>query len=121
MTQVWRTAFRHNLPFSIALIVTFGYVLILEISILKATGGVFMYPLDDPFIHMQVAKNLAFHQTWGIFPGEFASASSSLLYTVLLALIFKLFSVQVFIPFVINCIAAFFLLMVLHRWLQKQQ
>ena len=53
-------------------------------SILRATGGVFMYPLDDPFIHMQVAKNLAFHQTWGIFPGEFASASSSLLYTLLL-------------------------------------
>lgn len=84
------------------------------------TGGVFMYPLDDPFIHMEVAGNLAADGTWGINPGEFASASSSILYTFLLAILFKLFSVQVIIPFVINCITAFILLLVIDQWLRKQ-
>jgi hypothetical protein len=86
-----------------------------------ATGGVFMYPLDDPFIHMEVARNLAVDGNWGINPGEFASASSSLLYTVILALSFKLFSVQVMIPFIVNCIAAFILLIVVDKWLRKQE
>src|SRR5688500_9913608 len=73
-------------------------------GVLGYTGGIFMYPLDDTFIHMELARNLADHATWGINPGEFGSASSSLLYTVLLALLFKVFGVWVTIPFIVNCI-----------------
>ena len=87
-------SFKNYLPFIIAAIITLGYVLLLELSVLKLTGGITMYPLDDTFIHMQIAKNLAFHHTWGIVPGEFASASSSLLYTLILAFLFKVFSFQ---------------------------
>lgn len=88
---------------------------------MKITGGVFSYPLDDPFIHMQVARNLAQHGIWGINPSEFASASSSVLYTLLLTLLFKIFPVNILIPFVINIIAAIVLLTVIHRWLLRQQ
>jgi hypothetical protein len=110
-----------TIPLGIALFTTFITVFFLEKMVLRETGGTFMYPLDDPFIHMQVAKNLAFHSTWGINVHEFGSASSSVLYTLLLAGIFKIFSVNVLVPFIINCIAAVFLLAAVHTWLQKQQ
>ncbi|MHA4808128.1 hypothetical protein ACX0G9_08470 [Flavitalea flava] len=109
-----------NIPLALALLATFLSVFLIERGILQATGGVFMYPLDDPFIHMQIARNLALNQTWGINPGEFASASSSLFYTVLLSVLFKLFSVQVLIPFLINCLAGILLLASLDKWLDKQ-
>ena len=120
MIRIQRQSLLYNSPLLFALVITFVSVLILERSVMLETGGVFMYPLDDPFIHMEVAGNLAADGTWGINPGEFASASSSLLYTLLLAILFKLFSVQVIIPFVINCIAAFVLLLVIDKWFRKQ-
>jgi len=109
-----------NWPLVLACVTTFLMTGILESGVLRMTGGVFMYPLDDPFIHMQIARNLAFHGTWGINPGEFASASSSLLYTLLLSGLFKVFTAGVAIPFIINCITAVALLIVLDRWLQRQ-
>src|SRR6186713_1885301 len=97
-------------PLILALLATFVTVYFIEGSTLRQTGGKFIYPLDDPFIHMQIARNLAFHGTWGINPQEFGSASSSLLYTVLLAALFKLFAAHVLIPFIVNCVAAAVLL-----------
>ena len=92
----------------------------IEVYVLGHTGGTFLYPLDDTFIHMALARNLSFHGNWGMNPYEFASASSSVLYTLLLAGFFKVFSVQVAIPFVINCVVAVFLLAVVRRWLEKE-
>lgn len=86
-------------------------------GVLKHTGGVFMYPVDDAFIHMELARNLAFHGTWGINPGEFGSASSSVLYTLLLSLLFRLFSDHTIIPLIINGVAAILLLAAIQRWL----
>lgn len=100
-----------------ALLVNFILIGFVEVGVLKITGGMFMYPLDDPFIHMQVAKNLAFHGVWGINATEFASASSSLLYTVLLALLSRVFGAGIGIPFVVNLIASGVLLFVVHQWL----
>lgn len=106
--------------FIAALAVVFLSVLWIEFRVFKSTGGTFMYPLDDTFIHMALAKNLALYGNWGITKYEFASASSSILYTLLLAASFKLFSIHIWFPFLINIIAAFFLLFVIFRWLQKQ-
>ena len=92
----------------------------IEYSVLRQSHGNFVYPLDDVFIHMALAKNLAFYHTWGISRYEFASASSSVLYTLLLAGLFRLFSVQVIIPFLINCITGLVLVASLQRWLRKQ-
>ena len=95
-------------------------VTVIESHVLRNTGGTFLYPLDDTFIHMALARNLSFYGNWGMNPHAFASASSSVLYTLLLAGAFKLFSVQVVAPFVINCIAAVILLFVVRRWLEKE-
>ena len=121
MTTMKRQQSLFNLPLFIALATTFVAVFVIERGVWSATGGVFMYPLDDPFIHMQIARNLAFFHTWGINPQEFASASSSLLYTLILTVLFKLFSIKVWLPFLINCIAAIFLLAVVDGWLRRQQ
>ena len=67
-------------------------------------GGVFVYALDDPYIHLAIAKNLALHGTWGIYPGQFASASSSLIWPPLLASIFLVTGPQVYAPLMLNIV-----------------
>jgi hypothetical protein len=89
-------------------------------SIRQISGGIFIYPVDDAYIHMELAKNLALHGTWGINPSEFASASSSPLYTLLLALLIRLFGNHIFLPLAINILAALVLIIVAIRWLQRQ-
>ena len=95
-------------------------IILIELNVLKVTGGILIYPLDDTYIHMSIAKNLALHNNWGISANEFQSASSSLLYTLLLSGLFKLFSVNTLIPFIINLIAGIVLLFVIQRSLQKE-
>ncbi|WP_347310367.1 hypothetical protein [Defluviimonas sp. SAOS-178_SWC] len=46
-------------------------------------AGVFEYPLDDVYIHLAMASNIA-HGTYGVNAGEAASAASSILYPFLL-------------------------------------
>jgi len=62
-----------------------GCSLVLLVAVLWRTGGVFVYVLDDPAIHLTVARRLAFDGTWGVVAGEFQSASSSPLWTLILA------------------------------------
>jgi hypothetical protein len=55
------------------------------LGILWWLGGDLVYVLDDPAIHLSVAERLAHDGTWGVVPGQFESASSSPLWTVLVA------------------------------------
>lgn len=84
-----------------------------------STGGHFCYPLDDTFIHMTIAKNFAFTGTWGINPGEFSSASSSPLYTLILTACFRLFGNSIWIPFAVNILFAGALLITCDKLLQR--
>jgi hypothetical protein len=92
----------------------------IEYSVLHATHGTLAYPLDDTFIHMAVARNLAFEHYWGIAGHVFASTSSSPFYTVLLAGIFSIFGVHLIFPLLINLLAGVAVLVVMHRWLKRQ-
>ncbi len=60
-------------------------VLALLLASLPGSGGELVFPLDDAYIHLALARTLAESGTWGINPGEFANASSSPLWSVLLA------------------------------------
>jgi len=51
--------------------------------VLVKTGGHFTYALDDPYIHLALAENLA-HGHYGINPTEFSSPSSSILWPFML-------------------------------------
>jgi hypothetical protein len=60
-----------------------GVVLCLFLAIHHRNDGVFTYTLDDPYIHLALAQNLA-HGHYGINPGEASSPSSSILWPFLL-------------------------------------
>lgn len=97
--------------------VLFLPVLLITLKIVSYTHGIFIYPFDDTFIHLTIADNLL-NGNWGINDNEFASASSSILYTLILAL-FRVFSNSVMIPFVVNCIAGIAILLAILLWLKK--
>ena len=115
-----KNLFSPKIVLILALIALIVPVTIIEYYVIRHTNGTFMYPLDDTFIHMALAKNLAFYGNWGMNRYAFASASSSVLYTLLLAALFRVFSVQVMIPFLINCVTGIVLLFSLRRWLRKE-
>ena len=57
----------------------------LVVATLVATGGVFEYPLDDPYIHLALAEQIV-AGNYGINPGEVSSPGSSPLFPLLLML-----------------------------------
>ena len=57
---------------------------VLVVMTLARTGGVFEYALDDVYIHLAMSEQVALGG-YGVNAGEYASASSSILYTYLLA------------------------------------
>jgi hypothetical protein len=83
--------------------------------ILRATGGHFIYNLDDAYIHMAIAKHIVQNGVWGVTPYGFSSSSSSILWPLLLAAMFKLFGVREILPFLIALAASAALMAVLYR------
>jgi hypothetical protein len=55
---------------------------------------------------MAIARNLAKYGVWGINKNKFSSSSSSILYTLLLALCFAVFGIFEIFPFLINALFA---------------
>jgi hypothetical protein len=95
-------------------------VMVLLAFSLERTGGRLVYALDDPYIHMAMAKNLAQHQVWGVGPSHFTSSSSSLLWTSSIAALFAGFGVREAIPFVVNVAVVLILVGVLFRQLSSR-
>ncbi len=57
------------------------------LMVAKAANGYFSFPLDDPWIHLTFAKNLAKYFSFSYFKNEMATAgSTSPVYTILVAL-----------------------------------
>jgi hypothetical protein len=85
--------------------VFFSLLMALQVYLSYKDSGRLSYPLDDAFIHMAISKNLVEHGVWGITRFEFSSTSSSILYTLVLALGFVLAGIQVWLPLMINWLA----------------
>src|ERR1700722_11621033 len=93
----------------------------IEHDILIQTRGTIAYPLDDAFINLTLAKNLAFEHVWGITKYSFNSVSTSLLYPFVLAVIYLVSGASLFIPLLVNLVAAVWFLIALQRWLIRQK
>jgi len=77
-----------------------------------AANGTFVYALDDAYIHLTIGRTLAEHGVWGVSPREFSSASSSPLWTILLALWCRLFGASDLAPLALNAFFACLLIVV---------
>src|SRR4051812_21970514 len=88
--------------------VVFGLAVVVQLAaILLLNGGMFVYCLDDAYIHLSLADRIG-SGTYGINAGEWSAPASSILWPFLLALFSRLpASAYVFVPLLINVAAAF--------------
>lgn len=84
----------------------FGAVLLGFISIMVLNHGVFTYMLDDPYIHLAVAEELAKSGHYGVNPGEVSAPCSSPLWPFLMVP-FARFPCFTLIPLILSAAAAF--------------
>ncbi len=107
-------------PLYIATAVLLIPVFILGRHLLLDTGGAFSLPRDEAFLQLSTAKTLAFQRIWGIGYDDFAPASPSLLYPLVLAVTFFICGVYLALVPIVNTAIAIILLTVIHRWLTKK-
>ncbi|GGG47856.1 EpsG family protein [Epilithonimonas arachidiradicis] len=96
-----------------------GLLIFFNIQVVTDFAGKYIYPLDDTYIHLSMAKNFAEFQTWGITQYEFSSTTSSPLFTFLLAILIKVFGNWEYLPLVVNSVAGFALILVFNRYLKQ--
>jgi hypothetical protein len=100
-----------------------GVVLALLWQTLGLTRGHFVYAIDDAYIHLTLARNIA-HGTYGINPGEFATPASSILWPFLLTLGSSA-SWHYLLPFfwnlIFGCAAAVLLGRIVNEWPWAQE
>lgn len=92
---------------------------LLFVTTTARTGGRFVYPLDDPYIHMAMAKNLSLHGVWGVTRHGFTSASSSPLWTLLLALVYLVVGPAEIAPLLLCLVCGLLLLVVTDRLIRE--
>ena len=101
-----------------ALWIVVGITLLIS---LRLHEGHFVYALDDPYIHMAMAKNFSQAGTWGISKNEFNSTSSSVLWTFLLSSVYYITGVHEKTPFILNLISATLTLLLVHLLLLREK
>jgi len=94
----------------------FGATLML---IQSYNNGRFVYALDDAYIHMAVAKHVVRDGVWGITRDGFTSLSSSPLWTLLLAGLYRLFGPTEWLPLAMNFFSALGALWLFHHLLLR--
>jgi hypothetical protein len=80
-----------------------GYFFYLVSETLSLPAGVgYFYPVDDVYIHLEVAKNIADKFLFSINSNSFDPASSSILYSFFLSLLIKMLGDSSYYPLFIN-------------------
>jgi hypothetical protein len=87
-----------------------GLVIALVSASTARTGGTLVYPLDDTYVHLAIAKHTANDGVWGVTSERFTSASSSPLWTASLAAVFAVAGVADAAPLVLNILIGIALL-----------
>ncbi|EDY21516.1 hypothetical protein CfE428DRAFT_0761 [Chthoniobacter flavus Ellin428] len=81
-------------PLVTSLFIYWAAVAILVFLATGMNGGHFVYPLDDTYIHMSIAKSTATSGIWGVTPYAFTSSTSSPFWTFLLAVTYLVFGIH---------------------------
>jgi hypothetical protein len=110
---------RSNWPLILTAILLLAALALVMGKSLGRNDGNLIYALDDPYIHMAIAKNLVQSGVWGVTPHEFTSASSSVLWTLLLAITYFIFGVGESIPFWLNLLFTGLLLLFVNSLARK--
>ncbi|HEY2940860.1 MAG TPA: hypothetical protein VGN09_00365 [Vicinamibacteria bacterium] len=110
---------RHRPPLAVALAVLFVAVGVLVAWSWRHSAGHLVYALDDAYIHMAMARNLAEHGVFGVTRYAFTSSSSSPLWTLLLAGLFARLGPRDGLPLALNVLFAASLLAVADRVLEN--
>ena len=78
----------------------FSWLFLAQLSIagMRLCDGNLIYPLDDTYIHLAIAKNFVLHGVWGVTKYAFTSSISSPFFTLLVAIAFRLTGVQEWVP-----------------------
>lgn len=101
--------------FLLVFTVIIGFYLFLGWSELPS-GHRYIYPLDDVYIHLALAKNFVEYGIWSINTTGFDSASSSILYTLLLSFLIKIFGNWEYYPLLINIVSGYLTVYVIYRY-----
>jgi hypothetical protein len=97
---------KRHYPLLIGLAALWLVLILLAVADVRHNDGHLVYTVDDIYIHMAIAKNLATHGVWGVTRHAFTSASSSIAWPILLAGCFRVFGEREEIPFVLNVVFA---------------
>jgi len=104
-----------------AIAVGLGYPIYLVLHAHAASGGADSFPLDDAWIHLTYARNLAQHGRFAYFPSDPTTAgSTSPLYTMLLSLGFLVTSHEKALSYVLGLICHGAFLVALALWAQTR-
>ncbi len=96
-----------------------GTVLVLVLLSINRNQAHLIYPLDDTYIHMAMAKNAVLYHVWGVTKYAFTSSTSSPLWTALLAITYLAFGVNEVLPLILNVLFGTFLIIVSYFFLAK--
>jgi hypothetical protein len=96
----------HAMDLRLACVLFFLPVLLIAVLVVAINDGTLVYTLDDPYIHIDLAKRI-FNGHYGINPQEFSAPSSSIIWPFLLAPFTPLGNAMVLIPFTLNLVFSF--------------
>jgi hypothetical protein len=114
--RAWRynvaDTMRINRSLLIPILVYAVFSVICAGAIILLNQGHFTYTIDDPYIHLTLARNIL-HGYYGINPHEYAAPSSSILWPFLLAPFMVLPQAQL-LPIIFNCLLSIGSLCIIH-------
>jgi hypothetical protein len=116
--NVSNSAIASNLDRRITLLLFCLPLALLLLSVLTINGGTLMYTLDDPYIHIDLAKRI-FSGHYGINPEEYSAPSSSIIWPFLLAPFAPFGQVILWIPLILNVVFSYLTFSLLNQLLQN--
>lgn len=100
------------------ILIACGAAIVASAAAANVAGRV-MYPIDDPYIHLAMARHWAESGIWGVSQAGFSASSSSPGWTLLLGLCFWILGPQEWLPLALNLAAGVAVVALLFRYARE--